>query len=272
MLRAMSVALLRSSAAARPRDSQLGARHQKGGFRRSLDRVAECANTTGKDGDLVHGIHSRESSGDNRVAHLMVGHHFPLVRVEHAAPFLEAGDDTFDCGVETLLILEHSTVTQINPGLAERCRLNSYFFRAALLPGRLPGAPRRKALITLYNSRTEAAMPLNQLSKTQWQAYFDRFSRALGAKQVKIEVTGLGLGHQVEADYIPLTGISYDPKDDVLGIFAEKLEHVVSHPKEMYVDRDVDWVHSIEVVDSDGDRHIITLKDPLKLPELVTSP
>jgi len=109
-------------------------------------------------------------------------------------------------------------------------------------------------------------MPLNQLGKTQWQAYFDQFSRTLGAKQVEIEVTGLGLGHQVEADYIPLTGISYDPKDDVFCVFAEKLEHVISHPKEVYVDHEVEWVHSIEVVDAEGDRHIITLKDPLKLP------
>ena len=109
-------------------------------------------------------------------------------------------------------------------------------------------------------------MPLNQLSKPQWQAYFDQLSRTLGAKLVEIEVTGLGLGHQVEADYIPLTGISYDPKDDVLGIFAERLEHVISHPKEVYVDYELEWVHSIEVVDAEGDRHIIVLKDPLKLP------
>lgn len=109
-------------------------------------------------------------------------------------------------------------------------------------------------------------MPLNQLSKPQWQAYFDHLSRTLGAKLVEIEVTGLGLGHQVEADYIPLTGISYDPKDDVLGVFAERLEHVISHPKEVYVDHEVEWVHSIEVIDAEGDRHIIVLKDPLKLP------
>ena len=70
----------------------------------------------------------------------------------------------------------------------------------------------------------------------------------------------------MEADSIPLTGISYDPKDDVLGVFAERMEHVISHPKEVYVDHEVEWVHGIEVVDAEGDRHIIVLKDPLKLP------
>jgi hypothetical protein len=37
---------------------------------------------------------------------------------------------------------------------------------------------------------------LSQLGKSQWQGYFDRFSRTLGPKRVEIEVTGLGLGHQ----------------------------------------------------------------------------
>ena len=109
-------------------------------------------------------------------------------------------------------------------------------------------------------------MPLNPLSKPQWQACFHQLSRTLGARHVVIEVTGLGLGHQVETDYVPPTGISYDPKDDVLGVFAERLEHVISHPKEVYVDHEVEWVHSIEVVDAEGDRQIIVLKDPLKLP------
>lgn len=109
-------------------------------------------------------------------------------------------------------------------------------------------------------------MPLTQLGKTQWQPYFDRLSRTLGAKQVHIEVTGLGLGHQVEADYISLTGISYDPKDDVLAVFAEGMEHLIQHPKQVHVDHDLDWVHSIEVVDAAGDQHIIALKEALELP------
>jgi len=104
-------------------------------------------------------------------------------------------------------------------------------------------------------------MPLTQLGKTQWQAYFDRFSRMLGAKQVHIEVAGLGLGHQVEADYIALTGISY-----VLAVIAEKMEHLINHPTEVHVDHDLEWVHSIEVVDAGGDRHIIALKEALELP------
>jgi hypothetical protein len=46
----------------------------------------------------------------------------------------------------------------------------------------------------------------------------------------RIEVTGLGLGDQIEADFIPLVGLSYDPKNDVLAVTAEGLEHLISHP------------------------------------------
>ncbi len=109
-------------------------------------------------------------------------------------------------------------------------------------------------------------MPLRQLAKAQWQAYFDRISSALGAKQVEIEVTGRGLGHQVEADWIPLLGLSYDPKNDVLVVMAEGVEHLIRHPKQIHVDQEWESLHSVEAVDADSNRHIILLKDALSLP------
>lgn len=110
-------------------------------------------------------------------------------------------------------------------------------------------------------------MPLTQLGKAQWQPYFDRVSRSLaGAKRVEIEVIGLGLGRQVEADWVPLFGLSYDPHDDMLAVVAEGIEHMIRHPSQIHVDQDVEWLHSLEVIDAAGDHHIVTLKDPLRLP------
>lgn len=109
-------------------------------------------------------------------------------------------------------------------------------------------------------------MPLIQLGKTQWQSYFDHVSRRLGSERVEIEVTGLGLGHQVEAEWIPLIGISYDPRSDLVAVVAEGVEHLIRRPDEVHIDHDGEWVHSIEVVDAEGNRHIMTLKQPLSLP------
>lgn len=109
-------------------------------------------------------------------------------------------------------------------------------------------------------------MPLTQLAKAQWQGYFDRISPALQGKQVEIEVTGLGLGDLVEAEWLPLLGLSYDPNNDVLAVIAEGVDHMIRHPKQIHIDSDADWLHSLEAIDAEGNHHIILLKDPLTLP------
>jgi len=109
-------------------------------------------------------------------------------------------------------------------------------------------------------------MALTQLAKSRWQDYFDRVSKALGAKLVEVEVTGLGLGAQVEVDWLPLIGLSYDPRDDILAVMTEGIEHNIRHPKQIHVEQDIDDLCSIEAVDAAGERHILLLKDPLRLP------
>ncbi len=109
-------------------------------------------------------------------------------------------------------------------------------------------------------------MPLIQLGKSHWQSYFDRVSRALGAKQAHLEVAGLGLGAQLQAEWVPLVGISYDPRRDELRLTLEGIEHVVRQPKEIAVEQDVETLYSVEAVDAEGERHILLLRDPLTLP------
>lgn len=109
-------------------------------------------------------------------------------------------------------------------------------------------------------------MPLMELAKARWQAYFDGVSKELGAKQAEIEVTGLGLGDQVEAEWIPLVGLSYDPKDDVFAVSAEGLRHLIIHPSKVHVDQELDSLRSLEVIGEDGNHHIILLREALSLP------
>lgn len=109
-------------------------------------------------------------------------------------------------------------------------------------------------------------MTLTQLAKPQWQSYFDRVAKALGAKLVQVEITGLGLGDQVQAESLPLIGISYDPRNDILAVALEGIEHNIQHPKQIHVEQDVESVYSIEAVDAEGEHHILLLRDPLSLP------
>ena len=112
----------------------------------------------------------------------------------------------------------------------------------------------------------ETNMPLMQLAKSRWQAYFDGVSKALGAQQVEIQVTGIGLGDQVEADWIPLIGLSYDPKNDVFAVTAEGVEHLIAHPAQIHVDQELEALRSVEVIDKEGNRHIVLLREALSLP------
>jgi len=53
---------------------------------------------------------------------------------------------------------------------------------------------------------------------------------------VEIEVASLDLGDQVQAKWLPLIGITYDPKDDVVEVALEGLDHMIHRPREMYMD------------------------------------
>jgi hypothetical protein len=52
-------------------------------------------------------------------------------------------------------------------------------------------------------------MTIRKLEKTQWRPYFDRVSEVLLGKRAEIEVESLALGAQIEAEWLPLLGITY---------------------------------------------------------------
>ncbi len=51
-------------------------------------------------------------------------------------------------------------------------------------------------------------MAINNIAKQDLQHYFDHFSSVIPTQLVEIEVAGLDIGDQIEAEWIPLTGIS----------------------------------------------------------------
>jgi len=109
-------------------------------------------------------------------------------------------------------------------------------------------------------------MATEKLDRASWHAYFDTLSKALTGKRVEIEVQSLALGNQIEADWLPLLGMTYEPRADMLEIVLEGLDHMIQKPAEIYVDRNGVSLSSMEVVDRDGVRQIVRLRDPLMLP------
>jgi len=105
-----------------------------------------------------------------------------------------------------------------------------------------------------------------KLDKGAWHSYFDRISKSVVGKQAEIEVASLDIGDQVEAEWVPLLGITYDPKNDLVELLLEGLDHLIRHPRDIYVDQGPTGLTSMEVIDADDVRQIIRLRDPVMLP------
>src|SRR5258707_5331017 len=105
-----------------------------------------------------------------------------------------------------------------------------------------------------------------KLEKSQWRTYFDRMSKALAGKRAEIEVASLKLGDEIEAEWLPLIGITYDPKDDILEIALEGIDHLINKPREAWVEENGLGQSSLKVIDADDERQIVGLADPLMLP------
>ena len=91
-------------------------------------------------------------------------------------------------------------------------------------------------------------------------------SRILEAKVAEVEVASLDLGDQTQAEWLPLIGITYDPRDDAVEIALDGLDHMIRKPREIYLDDGAAGLTSLEIVDVDGVRQIVKLKDQLMLP------
>jgi hypothetical protein len=111
----------------------------------------------------------------------------------------------------------------------------------------------------------EIFMVTSRLEKPQWQAYFDQVSKGLAGKQAEIEVNSLKLGNQTEAEWLPFYGITYDPKNDIVEVVLEGLDHLIHKPREVFVEHDSVEMHSVEIIDQDDVRQIVRLRNPLML-------
>jgi hypothetical protein len=105
-----------------------------------------------------------------------------------------------------------------------------------------------------------------KIDKNGWRGALDRLSKSLSGKQAEIEIAALNLGDQVAAEWLPVIGIAYDPKDDIVEIALEGLDHIISRPRELHLQLAEGHVSALEIIDADGVRNIVKFKEPLMLP------
>jgi hypothetical protein len=107
---------------------------------------------------------------------------------------------------------------------------------------------------------------LVNLPQSDWRGFFDRMSKALLGKWAEIEVASLDLGDQIVAEWIPLLGITYDARNDLLDVALDRSNHLIRHPRAIVVEQTSAGLASVAVEDEDGARQVVRLKDPLMLP------
>ena len=109
-------------------------------------------------------------------------------------------------------------------------------------------------------------MAAEQIDRARWAPFFDNLTKNLIGKQAEIEIASLDVGDQIEAEWVPLIGITYDEKDDLIEIALDDLDHMIRSPREIFVDYGVGGLVAIAIDDGDGNRQIVRLKDPMALP------
>jgi hypothetical protein len=112
---------------------------------------------------------------------------------------------------------------------------------------------------------------LHTVPQQEWRGFFDGMSQELIGKRAEIEVSSLDLGDQIILDWVPMIGITYDHGDDLLDIALDGGNHMIRHPREIVVEYAPMGLSSVAVIDAEGARQVVRLKEPLVLPP-ATSP
>ena len=69
----------------------------------------------------------------------------------------------------------------------------------------------------------------------EWRAFFDGMADTLVGKRVEVEAASLDLGDQIVTEWVPLLGVTYDTRDDLLDVALSGLNHLIRRPRDIYV-------------------------------------
>ena len=105
-----------------------------------------------------------------------------------------------------------------------------------------------------------------KLNKAELRELLDRVNKQLEGRPVQVDVASLELGDHIQADWIPLLGLSYDPHDDAVAIILEGIDVTISKPREIHFDGVGGQWNALDIRDAQGVQHIVEFKEPLLLP------
>ena len=108
-------------------------------------------------------------------------------------------------------------------------------------------------------------MSTRELSRREWRRYCDQVSKALAGTRAELEVISLDLGDRIEAKWLPLVGIVYDPRSDVFEVALEGIGHSIPAPREVFAEETARGLVALEIIAADETRQIVRFREPLAL-------
>jgi Family of unknown function (DUF5335) len=118
----------------------------------------------------------------------------------------------------------------------------------------------------MFESEERIMATTRIIPRREWQAYFDRYTRehldpaGEDHETAVLEILSPELGDQVEVAWVPLLGLTYDPKSNAFELAMEEVDHLVFRPEEIAVVEEEDGFISALEVSSDDAREIIRLR------------
>jgi hypothetical protein len=111
-------------------------------------------------------------------------------------------------------------------------------------------------------------MSTRKLEPSTWRSYFDWVSKHLPAMRARIDVVDTDLGDQIETEWLPIDGLSYDPYSRELVVTATDahIEHHIPDPREIYVLEEVGLPSALEILDGEGRTQILRITPLRELP------
>ena len=94
------------------------------------------------------------------------------------------------------------------------------------------------------------------IEKSEWKYYFNLISRSLENQTIELEVAGLDMGDQIEAEWGQFDGISYDANADCIFVHTPLLDHSIRHPQQLMLVEDGDAIVSLNIQDGENSQMI----------------
>jgi hypothetical protein len=117
-------------------------------------------------------------------------------------------------------------------------------------------------------------MSYELIAKQDWAAFVEAFSNRLEGRQVELEIVGLDLGDQIEAEWLPLHALRFGERAGRLHVQLQQggtVDHAIE-AVEIWAEISGGELSSLVVIDTSGHKQILRFRAPLGLPTPIGRP